>query len=127
MQNLDSVDTISLPQPPILTEISKNKIIIGDNLSALELLKPEYQNRVNLIYIDPPYSRNHNDVNHEDRFGSGTDWCNFLRPRLIASRDLLTEDGICLVSMDDSKIHYLRLLLDEVFGEKNFINTIVWY
>jgi adenine-specific DNA-methyltransferase len=113
--------------PQLEPSPQKNKIIIGDNLPALEWLQQDYQNRVDLIYIDPPYGKNDGDLIFSDRLDNPTEWHDFMRPRLAASRELLTEDGICLVSMSDKRIHHLRLLLDEVFGEDNYVNTIIWY
>ena len=103
----------------------------GDNADVLPLLPelPELNGRpVDVIYIDPPYNTG-NDFAYNDKHGTGSSrhaaWVEMMRPRLLAARDLLDEAGAIFVSIDDNEAAHLRLLLDEVFGEANFVAQIV--
>lgn len=122
-----------------------NLIIHGDNLAALKALLPTYHGKVKCIYIDPPYNTgnegwayndNVNSPLMRDWLGRVVDrddltrhdkWCCMMMPRLKLLRDLLREDGVIFVSMDDNEVHHLRCLMDEVFGEENFVATICWH
>ena len=128
--------------------------IEGDNLEVLKLLYKPYFGRVKMIYIDPPYNTGHDFIypdNYADPLGvylqltgqqdaegnlltsnpetSGryhSAWLSMMYPRLFLARQLLREDGVIFVSIDDHEVHNLRLLMNEVFGEENFIEQIVW-
>lgn len=131
-----------------------NLYIEGDNLDVLKLLRETYLNRVKMIYIDPPYNTG-SDFIYPDDFSEErskflsrdsqydedgnrmvknidsngrfhTDWLNMIYPRLRVARDLLTEDGVILISIDDCEIGNLRKVCDEIFGRENFIDTIIW-
>lgn len=108
----------------ILPENILNSVIEGDNLSVLNLLKKYYTNKIKLIYIDPPYNTKRKFV-YLDNYGSHKAWLEMMKPRLLLARDLLKDDGFVFVSIDDNEVHYLRILMDEVFGEENFRNCIV--
>ncbi|CUR58966.1 Site-specific DNA-methyltransferase (Adenine-specific) [metagenome] len=101
-----------------------NEFIEGDNLSVLARLEEQ----VDLIYIDPPYNTG-NDFAYRDDHGVGRsrhlDWVEMMRPRLVAGRERLRDTGAIFVSIDDNEAAHLRLLLDEVYGERNFIAQIV--
>jgi adenine-specific DNA-methyltransferase len=121
-----------------------NLIIQGDNLKALKALLPAYAGKVKCIYIDPPYNTGnekwvYNDsVNSpmiQEWLGSTVDkedmtrhdkWLCMMMPRVKLLRELLSEDGAIFISCDDNEQHNLRCLLDEVFGEQNFIQNIIW-
>ena len=96
-----------------------NVFVEGDNLAVLPGLDP-----VDLIYIDPPYNTG-NEFAYRDRFGEHAAWLAMMRPRLEASRAVLRETGAIFVSIDDHEVAHLRLLLDEVYGEQNFLAQIV--
>lgn len=122
-----------------------NFIIHGDNLAALKSLLPFYRGKVRCIYIDPPYNTGnegwaYNDnVNSpliQDWLGKVVDrddltkhdkWLCMMMPRLKLLRELLREDGVIFVSIDNNEVHHLRCLMDEVFGEENFLASIVWH
>ena len=122
-----------------------NLIIHGDNLAALKALLPTYHGKVKCIYIDPPYNTgnegwayndNVNSPLMHDWLGQVVDrddltrhdkWCCMMLPRLKILRELLREDGVIFVSIDDNEVHHLRCLMDEVFGEENFVATICWH
>ena len=121
-----------------------NLIIEGDNLAALKALLPTHQGKVKCIYIDPPYNTgnegwayndNVNSPMMQDWLGKVVDredltrhdkWCCLMLPRLKLLRELLRDDGAIFVSIDDNEVHHLRCLMDEVFGEENFVATVVW-
>lgn len=135
-------------------ESTKNIFIEGDNLDALKLLQESYLNAVKMIYIDPPYNTGndfiYNDTfvmdseeydeetevvdeagnrmfkNGKDRGRYHSDWCSMLYPRLKLAKNLLRDDGVIFVSIDDNEVHNLRKMMDEVFGEENFVGIIIW-
>lgn len=104
---------------------SGNMLIQGDNLDALKALLPYYKSRVKCIYIDPPYNTRSAFEHYDDNL-EHTQWLGMIYPRLELLRDLLAEDGSIWVSIDDNEAHYLKVVMDEVFGRKNFIANVVW-
>lgn len=106
-------------------EHSENMLIQGDNLQALKALLPFYAGKVKCIYIDPPYNTNSAFEHYDDNL-EHTQWLAMIYPRLELLRDLLAEDGSIWVSIDDNEGHYLKVIMDEVFGRKNFLSNIVW-
>jgi adenine-specific DNA-methyltransferase len=122
-----------------------NLIIQGDNLKALKALLPTYAGKIKCIYIDPPYNTgnenwvyndNVNSPMIKDWLGKVVDkedltrhdkWLCLMMPRLKLLRELLSEDGAIFISIDDNEEHTLRCLLDEIFGEQNFIANAVWF
>jgi adenine-specific DNA-methyltransferase len=125
---------------------SGNKIIHGDNLEALKSLLPEYEGKINCIYIDPPYNTGnegwvYNDNVNDHKIAKwlgdvvGKDlkiltrhdkWLCMMYPRLKLLHKLLANDGSICISIDDNESSYLRILLDEIFGKKNMLGTFVW-
>ena len=125
---------------------SGNLLVEGDNLHALTALLPHYAGRVKCIYIDPPYNTGSESWIYNDNVnapemrrwlgevvgaaGASLDrhdrWLCMMYPRLVLLRRLLREDGVLFVSIDDTEMHHLRALLDEVFGERCHLSTFVW-
>ena len=133
---------------------TKNLYIEGDNLEVLKLLQKSYMGGVKMIYIDPPYNTGNDFVYNDDfhrteieedleagnvdelglRYRKNTDsngkfhsdWCSMIYSRLLVARSLLTEDGVIFISIDDNEVRNLRNICDEVFGESNYISTLVW-
>lgn len=121
-----------------------NLIVQGDNLKALKALLPTYAGKVKCIYIDPPYNTGNENWVYNDNvnspmikewLGSVVDkedmthhdkWLCLMMPRLKLLRELLSEDGAIFISCDDNEQHNLRVLLDEIFGQQNFIQNIIW-
>jgi len=132
---------------------TENIVIVGENLEALKLLLKPYFGKVKMIYIDPPYNTG-KDFIYRDNFkqplkdylektgqidiegqklttnteASGryhSDWLNFMYPRLFLARSLLRDDGVIFVSIDDHEVHHLRMIMDEIFGEENFVTQFV--
>jgi len=104
---------------------SGNLLIQGDNLHALKALLPYYAGQVKCIYIDPPYNTRSAFEHYDDNLEHAT-WLTMMYPRLELLRDLLAEDGSIWVSIDDNEAHYLKIIMDEVFGRRNFISTVIW-
>jgi adenine-specific DNA-methyltransferase len=102
-----------------------NMLIQGDNLEALKALLPFYAGRVKCIYIDPPYNTRSAFQHYDDNL-EHTQWLATIWPRLELLRDLLHETGSIWVSIDDNEGHYLKVIMDEVFGRSNFIDTVIW-
>lgn len=135
-------------------DMSNNLFIEGDNLDALKLIQESYLNKVKMIYIDPPYNTGRDFIYDDDyaeakadylvRSGQSeesgnrliansdangrfhSDWLSMMHSRLRLARNLLMEDGVLFVSIDDNESPNPRRLCDEVFGERNFVATIVW-
>lgn len=104
---------------------TENMLIHGDNLLALKALEQDYAGKVKCIYIDPPYNTG-NAFEHYDDGIEHSQWLNLMSPRLKILRNLLSNDGSIWISIDDDESHYLKVLCDEVFGRKNFVNNVIW-
>lgn len=104
---------------------SENLLIQGDNLEALKALLPFYAGKVKCIYIDPPYNTKSAFDYYDDNL-EHSQWLSLMYPRLELLRDLLAEDGSIWVSIDDSEAHYLKVIMDEIFGRNNFILNVIW-
>ncbi|RZI55339.1 MAG: site-specific DNA-methyltransferase [Rubrivivax sp.] len=102
-----------------------NMLIQGDNLEALKALLPFYAGRVKCIYIDPPYNTRSAFEHYDDNLEHSR-WLAMMWPRLELLRELLSEDGSIWVSIDDNEGHYLKVIMDEVFGRANFVANVVW-
>ena len=102
-----------------------NMLIQGDNLDALKALLPYYAGKVKCVFIDPPYNTRSAFEHYDDNL-EHSQWLAMMYPRLELLRKLLSEDGSIWVSIDDNEGHYLKVIMDEVFGRKNFISNVVW-
>lgn len=145
---------VPCPEESVDWDKTQNVIIEGENLEVLKLLQKAYYGEVKLIYIDPPYNTGkefiYPDNFHEGladylrysgqvdeqgwRLSTATEgdgryhsrWLSMMYPRLFLARNLLADDGLLFVSIDDHEFHNLRLILNEIFGEENFVGTLVW-
>ncbi|MCX6644991.1 MAG: site-specific DNA-methyltransferase [bacterium] len=142
------------PEESVNWDTTQNLFIEGDNLEVLKLMQKSYHKKVKMIYIDPPYNTG-KDFIYPDNFRDNiknyleltgqtdeegrklssnaetsgryhTDWLNMMYPRLKLARNLLRDDGVIFISIDDTEVANLRKLCDEVFGEENFIDCIIW-
>jgi len=104
---------------------SGNLLVQGDNLEALKALLPFYRGRVKCIFIDPPYNTKSAFEHYDDNL-EHSQWLSMMLPRLQLLREFLREDGSIWVTIDDHEGHYLKVLMDEVFGRGNFIATAIW-
>ena len=144
------------PEESVDWDNTENLYIEGDNLEVLKLLQESYLAAIKMIYIDPPYNTGHDfvypdsfimdneDYNEgigyfdedgnvnfarENNMGAAkyhSDWCSMMYSRLTLARNLLADDGIIFISIDDNEINNLRKLCDEIFGESNFVNQVIW-
>jgi len=134
-------ETMRVPLQPVKTFCNgqktengwTNKLIFGDNLQVLKELMydPEVKGKVRLIYIDPPFATKQEFRGSQDQKAyqdkiAGAKFLEFLRKRLIFLREILADDGSIYVHLDWKKGHYVKVLMDEIFGENNFVNEIVW-
>jgi len=135
-------------------DTTKHLFVEGDNLDALKLLQETYLNKIKMIYIDPPYNTGREFI-YDDDFAADaeeyllrsgqvsnegarlvantdangryhSDWLSMMYPRLRLARNLLRDDGVMFISIDDNEIGNLRRICDEVFGEANFVATVIW-
>ena len=102
-----------------------NLLIQGDNLEALKALLPFHRGQVKCIFIDPPYNTKSAFEHYDDNL-EHSQWLSVMLPRLQLLRELLRDDGSIWVTIDDNEGHYLKVLMDEVFGRANFVATVVW-
>jgi adenine-specific DNA-methyltransferase len=151
---IPSYATLHPDKSSVKFDAAENVFIEGDNLEVLKLLQRAYNDKVKLIYIDPPYNTT-NDFVYNDDFTDSLDtylrytgqrdsdglmtsattesggrrhsgWLSMMYPRLVLARNLLQQDGAVFVAIDDNEVHNLRLLLDSIFGPENFIAQFVW-
>ena len=145
---------VPAPGEGVNEDTTENLFIEGDNLEVLKLLQKSYAGKIKMIYIDPPYNTGNDFIYNDDftdpleayldytgakgesgellttntradgRFHSR--WLNMMYPRLILARQLLREDGVIFISIDDNEIHNLRQMMNEIFGEENFLLTFCW-
>ncbi|KGJ21494.1 DNA methylase [Paracoccus sanguinis] len=120
---LDEVSELSILDPNGGTD--GNLLVQGDNLEALRALLPFYAGRVKCIYIDPPYNTG-SAFEHYDDSLEHAKWLAMMVPRLQLLREFLREDGSIWVSIDDREGHYLKVVMDEVFGRRNFVANVIW-
>ncbi|MCO5108840.1 MAG: site-specific DNA-methyltransferase [Burkholderiaceae bacterium] len=106
-------------------EDSPNMLIEGDNLDALKALLPYYSGQVKCIFIDPPYNTKSAFEHYDDNL-EHAQWLSMMYPRLELLRELLAEDGSIWITIDDNEAHYLKVLMDEVFGRNRFVAANVW-
>ncbi|EOL67938.1 hypothetical protein UK3_01426 [Enterococcus faecium EnGen0305] len=135
----DEIDT--LLSPKVLVNVKKydsagehkvnsfsddnNLIIKGNNLLALHSLKERYGNSINLIYIDPPFNTGNDSFKYNDRYNQSS-WLTFMKNRLEVAKELLHETGNIFVHIDINQSHYLKVLMDSIFGKDNFVEEIIW-
>ena len=140
--------TASLPEESVDWDTTQNLYIEGDNLEVLKLLQTAYYRKVKMIYIDPPYNTG-NDFVYADDFADPmarykevtqqttksnpetmgrfhTNWLNMMYPRLRLAANLLRDDGVIFISIDDAELYNLKKICDEVFGEENYVATLVY-
>ncbi len=142
------------PEESVNWEETRHLFIEGENLEVLKLLYKSYFGRVKMIYIDPPYNTGNDFIyrddyseprqaylektgqidaegnvltsNPETRGRYHSAWLTMMYPRLFLARQLLREDGVIFISIDDNEEYHLRLLMNEIFGEENFVATVIW-
>lgn len=104
---------------------SGNMLIHGDNLIALKALEQDFSGQVKCIYIDPPYNTGSAFTHYDDGL-EHSEWLCMMRPRLEMLRNLLSESGSIWITLDDTEVHYLKVMADEIFGRGNFLANLIW-
>jgi adenine-specific DNA-methyltransferase len=154
LQQPSRATLVPCPGESVHGDATRHLFIEGENLEVLKLLFKPYFGRVKLIYIDPPYNTGQDFV-YPDNFADPlasylqmtgqadaeghlttseaeaggrihSRWLSMMYPRLFLARQLLREDGVICVSIDDHEVHHLRMVMNEVFGEENFVATVIW-
>lgn len=132
---------------------SKNLFFTGDNLEVLRHLQASYANKIDVIYIDPPYNTGNDDFVYPDNFeysdeklkemfgmddeqverlksiqgkSSHSSWLSFMYPRLVLAKNLLSQSGVIFVSIDNNELTNLKMIMDSIYGEVNYIDTLIW-
>lgn len=109
-----------------------NFLLEGDNLHSLRLLEKTHAGRIDYIYIDPPYNTGSSDFRYDDSIVIKEDgyrhskWISFINERLLIAKRLLSEDGLIFISIDDHEVAPLTLLCNDIFGEDNHVETVIW-
>jgi adenine-specific DNA-methyltransferase len=154
IRSLSTGTLMPAPEESVNFQTTGNMIIEGDNLEVLKLLQKSYHGKVKMIYIDPPYNTGKEFI-YPDNFREGlqeylrfsgqvsgegirlttnaetegrfhSKWLSMMYPRLFLAKNLLRDDGLIFVSIDDNELHNLRMLMNEIFGENNFVDCIIW-
>ena len=140
-EHREEIDEVLSTHTPVLTEDGSlfidnggqmNFLIEGDNLASLQLLEKTHKGKIDLIFIDPPYNTGNNDFGYDDTRVDINDgfrhskWLSFMKVRLSIARKLLKEDGVIFLAIDDNEQANLKLLCDNIFGEDNFLASIIW-
>ncbi len=108
-----------------LKDKNTNYLIKGNNLIALHSLKKKFAKQVKCIYIDPPYNTGNDSFNYNDNFNHSS-WLVFMKNRLEAAREFLSDDGSIYINLDYNEVHYCKVLMDEIFKRENFRSEIIW-
>ena len=140
-EHREEIDEVLDTHTPVLTEDADlfidhggqmNFLLEGDNLAALKLLEKTHRGNIDLIFIDPPYNTRNGDFGYDDSRVDLTDtfrhskWVSFMSERLLVARRLLKNDGVIFIAIDDNEQAALKLLCDQLFGEENFLASIIW-
>ena len=139
----EEVDKKLVHNIPVFTEVEERKIIAdenegfnflleGDNLHSLKLLEKTHKGRIDVIYIDPPYNTGSKDFIYDDNYIGVDDgyrhskWLSFMNERLKIAKELLSEKGYIFISINNCEYAQLKIIMDDLFGEKNYMGTITW-
>lgn len=139
----EAVDVMMRTHIPVFSEVADkeitsvpngpyNFILEGDNLHSLRLLEKTHAGKVDVIYIDPPYNTGGTEFRYEDAIVVKEDgfrhskWISFMKNRLSIARNLMSDNGIIFISIDDNEVAPLIMLCDEIFGQENHVETIIW-
>lgn len=142
-QHEERVDVLMKTKIPVFTELKDmninddikgnvNFILEGDNLHSLKLLEKTHKEKIDVIYIDPPYNTGSKDFTYDDIYVDSNDgfrhskWLSFMYKRLLIAHKLLSNRGSIFISIDDNEVSALKLLCDEIFGDENFVANVIW-
>lgn len=140
-EHRENIDNLLDTHTPVLTEDKSlfidnggdmNFLIEGDNLAALQLLEKTHKGKIDVIYIDPPYNTKNKEFIYDDvRIGLDdsyrhSKWLSFIYKRVMIAKRLLKESGTIFISIDENEIHQLKIILDDIFSDQNFIGEFIW-
>ena len=140
-EHREEIDEVLDTHTPVLTEDKglfidnggqMNFLIEGDNLASLKLLEKTHKNKIDLIYIDPPYNTLKDGFTYSDTLVDKNDtfrhskWLSFMKQRMYIAHNLLSKNGVVFISLDDNEVATLRMLCDEIFGYQNFVANVIW-
>ncbi|MBR1404648.1 MAG: site-specific DNA-methyltransferase [Treponema sp.] len=140
-EHREKIDDTLAASVPVLTEEADlfvdgggevHFLLEGDNLASLRLLEKTHKGKVDVIYIDPPYNTGSKDFTYDDNYVDETDgfrhskWISFMEARLTKCRDLLSDSGLIMISINDIELFALKLLCDKIFDEKNYLANLIW-
>lgn len=140
-EHREEIDEVLDTHTPVLTENKDlfidnggqmNFLIEGDNLASLKLLEKTHKNKIDLIYIDPPYNTLKDGFTYSDTLVDKNDtfrhskWLSFMKQRMCIAHNLLSKNGVVFISLDDNEVATLRMLCDEIFGYQNFVANVIW-
>ena len=140
-EHREKIDELLEENAPVFTEEKKlfvdnggelNFLLEGDNLASLKLLEKTHRGKIDVIYIDPPYNTGSNDFCYDDNYVDENDgfrhskWISFMENRLSKCKELLNDHGFIMISINDIELFPLKIICDEIFGEKNYLANIIW-
>lgn len=129
---IESIFDETISKTLVLDSLADSSLYVGDNLGYLRAFSEKFPDIVDFCYIDPPYNTGSKFLYHDNRktvssgcFSKHGEWMSFMLPRLICARELLKQDGIIAISIDDYEYAYLKILMDNIYGEENFIGSVI--
>lgn len=122
--SMSSVHLIEDVEKSYIQEATENILIHGDNIRALTALLPIYKDTVKCVYLDPPYNTKKDIRQFEDNFEHSV-WLSFMKQRIELIYQLLKDDGFLFIQIDNNELHYLKVIMDEIFGRSCYINSII--
>ena len=106
-------------------DLFDNRLIFGDNLLALKALEQEFTGKIKCVFIDPPYNTGSAFEHYDDGIEHSL-WLSLICPRIELLRNMLTSDGSLWITIDENECHYLKIVVDEIFGRQNYVASMVW-
>jgi len=106
--------------------LSENFLYNGDNLDIMSKIVADYSNKIDIIYIDPPYNTGKKMGKYNDNYSSHEKWLNFIKPRIVLAKEFLSDNGVIFISIGENEEAHLKLLCNDIFEEKNKIASIIW-
>lgn len=129
---IESIFDETISKNLVLDSLADSSLYVGDNLCYLRAFSEKFSDIVDFCYIDPPYNTGSKFLYHDNRktvsagcFSKHGEWMSFMLPRLMCARELLKQDGIIAISIDDYEYAYLKILMDHIYGEENFIGSVI--
>ena len=123
---IEDANTSHLATAKVAGDYFDNRLIKGDKLLALKALESEFTGKIKCIFLDPPYNTG-SAFEHYDDGVEHSEWLSLIRDRVELCRNLLSDDGSIWVSLDDNEAFHFKVMMDEVFGRRNFVQCVIWH